>query len=72
MMREKELERAWDCFGNLFTGLSQYSEIHFSKGYKEYEYVYEELKKKEYKNNHHLKREEIDHLGWTEVVITLD
>lgn len=40
------------------------SQICFSKGYKIFEEVYEELK-----NMLHLKREEEKHFGWTEVIV---
>lgn len=41
------------------------SEISFSKGYKIFEEVYEDLK-----DILNLKRKEIKHFGWTEVIIT--
>jgi len=65
---EEEKERVIKIFSNLFTGLNEYSEIHYSKGYKIFEETYQSFKKDlgEYMN-----REEIEHLGWTEVVITL-
>ena len=40
------------------------SEIKFNKGYKVFEEVYEELK-----DMLHLKREEKEQVGWTEVIV---